>query len=338
MPAVQTVTSTLEDKIYGSLLGGLIGDAMGAPTEGKTYQQILETHGPGGVTDFEGVGTDDTAIREQLIDAIFQSDGDVTCDHFAQSFLDHRQKNYRLWYIPVRNAFHKFEAGLRLPAYAGWDNMQSSSTAMSISPMGILNACDPRRAALETLDVASVIHNGASGFCRDAACAMAAAVAAAFVPGATVKSVVVAATAHLLPISAGEMRHRIHVTLGMLKEFPDYASFRAAYYERHLYPTISDSRETVPATLALFQLAGGDPEQAIVYGASFGRDADTIGTMVGGLAGALHGASGLPRRWVEKVEANPDVTYRDLVPRLASLVRERADRASRYAGAVAALG
>ena len=44
--------STLEDRIYGCLLGGLIGDAMGAPTEGKTYQQIAETYRPSGVTDF----------------------------------------------------------------------------------------------------------------------------------------------------------------------------------------------------------------------------------------------------------------------------------------------
>ena len=27
----------LEDRIYGCLLGGLIGDAMGAPGEGKTF-------------------------------------------------------------------------------------------------------------------------------------------------------------------------------------------------------------------------------------------------------------------------------------------------------------
>ena len=34
--------NTLEDKIYGCLLGGLIGDAMGAPTEGKTFRQISD--------------------------------------------------------------------------------------------------------------------------------------------------------------------------------------------------------------------------------------------------------------------------------------------------------
>jgi len=58
---------------------------------------------------------------------------------------------------------------MELPAYAGWGNMQSSSTAMAISPMGIINACNPRQAVLETLGVASFIHHGGnSGYCRDA--------------------------------------------------------------------------------------------------------------------------------------------------------------------------
>ena len=324
----------LEDKVYGCLLGGLIGDAMGAPGEGKTYQQIQERFGPAGIADFEGVGTDDTAIREQLIDAIFRAKGDVTCDEFAQSFKDHRAKNYRLWYVPVKNAFHKFEAGLRLPAYAGWDNMQSSSTAMSISPMGIINACNPRRAVLETLDVASFIHNGASGFCRDAACAMAAAVAAAFRADATIDSVLAASTAHLLPLSAAEMRGRIEETLALARESGGYEAFRSTYYARHLYPTPPDARETVPATLAILWLAKGDPETAILYGANFGRDADTIGTMVGGVVGALHGTAALPRRWVEKVEANEHVEYRIIAPRLAEIARARATAAGAYVAAM----
>ena len=64
----------LVDKIYGCLAGGLIGDAMGAPVEGKTYTYIEETYGPEGVSDFEGVGTDDTAIRVQLASAILAAE------------------------------------------------------------------------------------------------------------------------------------------------------------------------------------------------------------------------------------------------------------------------
>ena len=56
----------LLDKIHGSLLGGMIGDAMGAPGEGLTYEQIQAKYGPQGITDFKGLGTDDTAVKHQL--------------------------------------------------------------------------------------------------------------------------------------------------------------------------------------------------------------------------------------------------------------------------------
>ena len=330
--------SLLEDKIRGCLLGGLIGDAMGAPGEGKTYQQIIEAHGPAGLTDFEGHGTDDTAIREQLMAAIFAGDGYPSVDDFAETFVEFKQKNRRLWFVPVRNAFHKFEAGLSLPAYAGWGNMQSSSTAMCFSPMGIINACNPRQAALEALHVGSFVHNGPSGFCRDAAAAISAAVAAAFESGATAQSVTEAATRYLLPVSAREMIEAIQGALKLADEAKTYERFREVFYERCLQAVISDSRETLPAVMAIFKLSDGDPKQAILWGANFGRDADTIGTMIGGLVGALHGAAGLPPEWVAKVEANPEVDYGADAKRLADVVRRRAADSRAIAGSIEALG
>ena len=328
----------LTDKIYGCLMGGLIGDAMGAPTEGMHYERIEEEFGSQGVTDFEGVGTDDTAIRGQLIDAIFKSDGHPTVDDFGQSFLDFKDQNRHLWFVPVRNAFHKLEAGLELPAYAGWGNMQSSSSAMAISPIGIINACDPRQAVLETMDIASFIHNGPTGCCRDAACAIAAAVAAAFDPNATIKTVVDAATRYLLPVSAGEMRQTIDRALNLAAEVSSYQQFRERYYADFQRSVLADSMETVPATLAILLLAEGEPERSILWGANFGRDADTIATMIGGVVGALHGASGLPSAWVAKVESNPDVGYVETSQRLAEAVRSRLRESRDRAAAVEALG
>ncbi len=331
-------TDRLSDKIYGCLLGGLIGDAMGAPTERLHYNEIIEKFGPDGVSDFEGVGTDDTAIREQLLDAIFKSEGRPNVDNFAQSFIDFKEQNRHLWFVSVRNAFGKYEQGLELPAYAGWGNMQSSSTAMSISPMGILNACNPRQAAYETMDVASFIHNGLSGYCRDAACAMAAAVAEAFEANATIDTVIDAATRYLLPVSAAELTKTIAAGLDLATSSGSYEAFREAYYAQFQRTLLADSMETIPATLAILKLAEGDPERSIIWAANFGRDADTIGTMVGGVVGALHGASGLPPAWVAKVEANPDVNYKAYTERLAGLVQSRLSEAQGRIAAVEALG
>lgn len=312
-------------KIYGCLLGGLIGDAMGAPTEGKTYQQIQELYGE--VRDFDGVGTDDTAIRNQLCDAIVQHNGHVTVDEFAASFLKFKRQHYRLWWVPVRNMFHKVESKATLPVDAGYGNMQSSSSAMAIAPMGILNACDPRQATLESFDVAGLIHSGPTGFCRDAASGVAAAVAEAFQPNATVEGVIAAATNYLHPESATEIRQSVQIALTLARQTNDYVTFRQRFYERHLYPTASDSRETFPVTLALLYLSGGKTEESLRMAANFGRDADTIATMIGGVVGALNGVDSLRPEWVAKLEANPETDYRQMARQLAEIVLSRASDA-----------
>ena len=63
---------------------------------------------------------------------------------------------------------------------------------MCISPVGIINAGNPRQAALETYELAGLVHHN---FARDGACSMAAAVAEAFRPQASVESVLQAAVA-----------------------------------------------------------------------------------------------------------------------------------------------
>lgn len=327
--------SRLFDKVYGCLLGGIIGDAMGAPVEGKHYAEIEEKYGPDGVTDFEGVGTDDTAIREQLLGAIRKTGGYPTVDAFAQSFTESKERNQRMWFTPVRNAFGKYELGVAAPAYCGWGNMPSSSTAMSFSPLGIINACNPRQAVLEALQIASFIHDGpTAGFCRDGAAAMCAAVASAFVDGASAGTVVAAATACLLPESSRLLIDLIEAALTLARESGDYRTFRERFYERFLQAVICDSRETIPATLAIILLSGGDPKRALLWGANFGRDADTIGTMVGGVVGALAGASGLPPEWVAKVEANPAVHYKATSEELVALIGKRASQAASWARSV----
>lgn len=328
---------TLEDRIYGCLLGGMIGDAMGAPGESKTFQQITALFGPDGITSFAGVGTDDTAIREQLIDAILRREGLVDCDAFAESFQRFREANYNLWWVPVRNAFHKYDSKVALPVDAGWGNAPSSSSAMAISPMGILNAANPRQAAMETFGVAGFLHGGPSGFCRDAACAMAAAVAEAFHPQATVATIIEAATKHLPPVSAHEIVDCIETARQMARETGEYAAFRDRFYTTSLREEQCDSRETIPVALVLFEMMQGDPEQTILSAANFGRDADTIATMVGGLCGAFQGTRGLPLRWREKVLPEMQVRYQRFAAQLAACVRQRAETAAQYARTIEAL-
>ena len=290
----------LFDKVYGALIGGLIGDAMGAASESMTWQAIKEKFGE--IRDFEGAGTDDSAIKHILCEAYIENGGYATADEFAASFLKNK-KYFPLFYIPVRNMFHKIETDLVNPIDAGYGNMQSSSTAMAISPVGIINAGNPRQAAAEAFDIAGLVHSGPSGFCRDAACAVAAMVAEAMKPSPTVESVLEAATAYLHRTSSKTIKNEIGRVMEAVKRINNYEGFREWFYGNCLQKVGCDSRETVPCVMALFYLAKGDPEKVIIYAANFGRDTDTIGTMAGAIAGAYKGASGIKQEWVKKVEA-----------------------------------
>jgi ADP-ribosylglycohydrolase len=153
--------------------------------------------------------------------------------------------------------FHKVESRLTLPVYAGLGNMHSSSTAMSIAPLGIINACNPRQAAIEAFDVAGLIHAGDSIFCRDGACAIAAGVAEAINPEATVESVLHAATAYLHRTSSAEMLGWIDRTLKMAKEAGDYQRFREAFYQTNLGDIVSDSPRNGSLRLGFILLIEG---------------------------------------------------------------------------------
>ncbi len=63
----------------GCLLGGAVGDALGAPVEFKTYAQIVAQFGPGGIRDFApayrwiGAITDDTQMTVFMADGLLRA-------------------------------------------------------------------------------------------------------------------------------------------------------------------------------------------------------------------------------------------------------------------------
>lgn len=324
--------SALYDKALGCLIAGVVGDAMGTPTERLTYQEIQQRFG--WVSTFSGEGTDDSALKHILCDAILGAGGYADADRWAEEWLRNEDKFLKtsLFYIPVMNAFWKLRGDKIEPRQAGNGNMASSSSAMCISPVGIINAGNPRQAAIETYELASLIHHN---FCRDGACSMAAAVAGAFAADASVKSVVEAARSSLPARSAHVMLAAFDKTLALARASGSYEAFRERYYAELMMKgtAISDSRETVPVTLALFELADGDPEKCVEYGANFGRDADTIASMVGALAGALKGAAALPAAWLEAL-GPLRAKQEALAEKMAGVAVDRARAMQRSAAAV----
>jgi ADP-ribosylglycohydrolase len=334
-------STQLYRKTLGCLVAGLIGDAIGTPTEGKTPEEIEKAHG--WLADFSADGTDDTVMKHLLSDALIRTSGYATYDDWAQEWLDQwsaifGQKVGKFF----QSVLHTAEKLKRhsIPRMAALGNMPSSSSAMGISPIGIVNACNPGQAAAQAYNVASLIHQHDVAFCQDGAASMAAAVAEAFSPQATVESIVQASIAAIVPVSGQEMLQAIQRVLSVARDTLDYKAFRAAIYRQKdvVFKRITcDSRETVPLTIALFLLAQGDVEKAVTYGANFGRDADTIASMCGAIAGAFKGVDGIKPEWVAKAKR---VTSRDqeaLAENLAAVAVSKAERERKAAAVLAGI-
>lgn len=120
------------------------------------------------------------------------------------------------------------------------------------------------------------------------------------------------------------MRQLIEQALELARTANDYQGFRAAYHQRFRRAIACDSRETVPATLAICRLAGGDPWKAVTYGANFGRDADTIACMAGYVCGALSRDATAVDAALASLPQNIADRERSLAHKLVSVAREKA--------------
>jgi ADP-ribosylglycohydrolase len=276
--------TVLYGKALGCLLGGLIGDAIGTPTEGKHYRDIEAEYG--WVDDFDCDGTDDTVMKTLLAEALIRTEGYATLDDWAQAWLDSWDAIFGpkllKFFVSVVHTAQKIKRH-SVPRMAALGNMPSSSSAMCISPVGIVNAGNPAQAAQQAYNLASLIHVHDVGYCQDGAAAMAAAVAEAMRVDATVPSVLGAAQNAIIPRSGREMRERIAAAL----------------------------------ELALLFLAEGDVERSVVYAANLGRDADTIASMCGAVAGAIGGVGAIRADWVDKAQAVAAANQAELAARLA---------------------
>lgn len=335
--------STLFDRLCGSLVAGTIGDAIAAPTEMMHYTTIRRLFGTvDGFMEYgetalihpnlpAGTITDDTKLRNTLVNAIARKGGKITVDDWVDEWRDGFDP-FDYYIVPASSYFRVIKDGVP-PRQAGWGNTVSNGSAMCIAPVGLLNAGNSRQAVLDALEVTSVLHSGVG---QDAAAAVAAAVAASFAPAATVDSVVAAATAWLPPRSA--VRQPLCEMVDLARAAGSMERYTERFYESCLrpwagprprgrrpavpegYDDTCDPIETVGAALGLFYLAAGQPATAVLGAANFGRDSDSIGAIVGGIAGAFAGAEAIPAEWIRLVEQVNGLDHRRLASGLLAAV------------------
>jgi ADP-ribosylglycohydrolase len=339
MPEHETgLSPTLEDKFIGCIVGGAIGDGIGTSTEGKTPEAILGRFG-GRVVDFappfapkadgrykgDGNVSDDTLMVLALIKAYVTKGGQLDAHDMATCFLPEivdkpiwipeYQREMplieRLFY-PEKYLFLRLRLASVNPREGGLGNMVNCGAAMYAAPVGLMHSGDPDAAYANAVNVFSA-HQYSYGL--EAAAVMAAMVAEAVRPSATVDSI--AQTA--LRLAKDGTRGALESVVAAAKDAPKderalQAHLRAAIepfdtvkggvqeFERTgAYPSQLHSIEEVPLALGYVVATGGDFTEAVLGAVNYGRDSDSIAGMAGAIIGAMVGSSGLPERWTKEI-------------------------------------
>ena len=329
-------SDAFQDRVLGCLIGGLVGDAMGTPTENLEPDEIASRFG--WVRTVAGSGTDDSAMRSILCEALVATGGHAGPDDWAERWV----ANGDVFSGPLRRRFFASVLHTAAKLALGHDarsvaagNMASSSSAMCISPVGIVNAGNARAAASQAWSLGSLIHQGPVSFCADAAAAIAAAVAVAVAPGGSLDDALAAPDRTLHRRYGTVMRDLIARAIALAGTAREYEAFRLEFHRTFRQPVACDSRETVPAVFGLLALGGGDPRRTIEWAANFGRDTDTIGAMAGSIAGALAGARSMPATWLSSLDPDRLESERQMSSDLASLaIAKAADQRAAWTAAL----
>ncbi len=331
---------SLKGRVRALIHGVALGDAMGAPVEKLPAADIVARYGRVASLDTQwhkmsldatarngrvrgnGIVTDDTLMTLCLmdiyadvgrhLDAWDMADGMVRQIAWIPRYVPELQREAmlieRLFY-PEKWIFQRHQLTSCDPRQGGIGNMVNCGAAMYVAPIGVINACDPKAAYDEAIAFASG-HQESYGL--EAAGVFAAAVAAAFVPGTTIDTVVetvlalakdgtrnaiadIAQSARQLKAEGADHAavvaefHRVIAPYSPMGDDVNHTAAKAGRLTGAYQPNRLGSIEELPLALGFCLVNDGDFRRSIEDGINSGRDTDSIGVMAGAILGTMHG-------------------------------------------------
>ncbi len=338
----------LEDKILGSLAAAVVADALGAPTEQRSINEIRHLFGgrvekffpppadsPYALGRLAAQITDDTSQLIMLAEVFVRGKGKVTAEDVAEMLLT--------WsgnpdYFPhfagpsTQRAIAALRDGAD-PNTTGSEGREatvgaSNGGAMRVAPAGLVHPGDIAaavRAAAVTCRPSHFTSIGVAG-----AGAIAAAVAVALRDDATILDVTRAAllgadlgceigATEGREVAGASVRNRIELAVHIASTSPDLDTCIA-----EIAATVGTglhAAEAVPAAVGFFVAASGNPWWAAVAAANAGDDTDTVGVMASSIAGAYSGFGAVRIDMYDQVVKANNLKLEPLAADLALIAR-----------------
>lgn len=290
MTAATETESALADRFRGALVGTAVGDALGAPMEGRNevpaeYLNSLDSTPP------NLVYTDDTAMTIGVANSLLESSG-FDGEHMAATLArDYEREPWRGYGSGPPRVFDNLSRGVP------WDEAAASlfngegsygnGAAMRVAPVALHAYPNQRRAAEIAHKTALITHTHREG-----------------IDGAVAQAVAITALLQATPGSSPEELTRIvlaHVKSSVFRSklmfIDDHIRERGLSGMADVLGTGIAAHTSVPTALACFLANTASFGDAVKTAISLGGDTDTIAAMTGALAGAHNGLSAIPENW-----------------------------------------
>ncbi|MGM0125565.1 hypothetical protein IGI37_002964 [Enterococcus sp. AZ194] len=320
-----------KEKMLGALYGAAVGDALGAPTELRNTDQILETFG-GYVKEYTkspndtfsrdypiGTVTDDFSMSYYLMKEIIKNNGAFDELIAKQAIINWGADEHyfdKFSGPTTRAAIENMKQGLPTDVdpfgLVNYNSMATNGGAMKTIPLAILAAGNLEKALEYTIAMCKPTHYNSNAI--SAAAAICCAATTALTDGATLEGIIEAA---LWGAQKGKEfgKKNQHISVG-----PDIAykiqeavkiGASAKDFEDLLKQTADKVgtnflvQESIPAVFSLLTGVNGDTMQGIYAAVNVGGDTDTMASMLGGILGGLNGLESIPTAYIKKMqEAN----------------------------------
>jgi ADP-ribosylglycohydrolase len=318
------------DRAYGCLLGVAIGDALGMPASFMSPEKIKAVYG--GITDFlkpaeeqihhgslaSGTFTDDTQESLIIASVLTEANGyDETL--FLQKMKDWAIRTDILNSTVIGPSTRAFLTAIlnRGDVAAAGRTGDTNGGAMRAAPIGIFYAGDFDNTVKCAIQFTRLSHGSRPGVAS--ACAVAAAISEC-VSGQTDMHIIMntairAATLgeqNGFDIPAPSVAERISLAKRIVDDNRGKSLNDQAVMLYRVIGAGMKSYESIPLSLGIFYAAGGDFEKGVLTTINIGDDADTNGSIAGGLCGAFSGAKAIRPAWREKIENQNAVDFSEI--------------------------
>ena len=326
-----------KDKYAGCLLGGAVGDALGAPIEFLSLTQIRSKYGQAGITDYvefanhTGEFTDDTQMTLFTAEALLRACHRAMLKGIGGALTGIAHKSYLRWLHTQNIGIHIVDLKQRLFDEDGWllqqkalykqrapgnacitslssgvagniakpiNDSKGCGAIMRMAPVGLMFFGDAEQSFQVGCELAAITHGHPTGY-----------LSAGFLAS------VISDLAIGMPL-----KKAIDHAISILKKWNRHEeTLRAVESVLHLFAATHLTKKDIKAEVVEQLGEGWIAEEAlsiaiyaslmfendfvtgVLFSVNHSGDSDSTGSITGNILGLIHGMNNIPQKWTDNL-------------------------------------